>query len=167
MALGVSSRPTPVTAGVAGLEGERVQTVRVDQSDIVSLRAITDPEPVTDFDTGEVVVNKTGERTWRTGVAVRQDGQRRPSVIEIKTRSVTPPQIAEGDPVTVTGLVATFWEQNGRAGLAFRAESINRADGSASVAPTGPGASSMPTTPSATPAPGAASRGAGKAGGSA
>jgi hypothetical protein len=142
-----------------------MQTVKVDQSDIVSLRAITDPEPVTDFDTGEVVVNaKTGERTWRTGVAVRQTGQRRPSVIEVKTRSITPPQVSEGDAVTVVGLVATFWEQNGRAGLAFRAESISKADGNTTNPAAGaPGSSSSSGSPTTASAP----RTAVKAGGTA
>ncbi|WP_194906138.1 hypothetical protein [Catenulispora rubra] len=147
-----------------------MQNVKVDQSDIESLRAITDPEPVTDFDTGEVVVNpKTGERTWRTGIAVRQAGQRRPSVIEVKTRSTTRPPVSDGDVVKVVGLVATFWEQNGRAGLAFRAESIAKADettnttdpatGSASTA----GAASSSAASTGTGAPRTAAKGGGLA----
>lgn len=148
-----------------------MQNVKVDQSDIVSLRAITDPEPVTDFDTGEVVVNpKTGERTWRTGIAVRQAGQRRPSVIEVKTRSVSQPQVSEGDVVSVAGLVATFWEQNGRAGLAFRAESITRVAGTsatASSAVSSTGAASSSPSPASAPTASGSPRSASKGGGAA
>lgn len=145
-----------------------MQNVKVDQSDIVSLRAVTDPEPVTDFDTGEIVVNvKTGERTWRTGIAVRQVGQRRPSIIEVKTRSASQPEVSEGDVVSLVGLVATFWEQNGRAGLAFRADTIARAEetntaASAAVSSTGASSSSSPA-----PAASGTQRSASKGGGAA
>lgn len=142
-----------------------MQSVKVDQSDIVSLRAITDPEPVTDFDTGEVVVNtKTGERTWRTGVAVRQEGQRRPSVIEVKTRSTSQPQVSEGDVVSLIGLVATYWEQNGRSGLSFRAETITRA-GETNTATAAVASSTGANSSSQAPAVSGTPRSAGKIGG--
>jgi hypothetical protein len=38
------------------------------------------------------------------------------------------PKVAVGQDVRVEGLVATYWEQNGRSGVAFRAASITPAD---------------------------------------
>ena len=105
-----------------------MQNVRVDTRDWIRPRLIADPEPVVDFDTGEIKSHPTtGERDYRLSVAARREGQRRASVVEVKVRGMEAPDVSEGDVVELTGLVVTFWEQNSRAGLAFRADSVTRA----------------------------------------
>ncbi|MEY9926972.1 hypothetical protein ABH926_001597 [Catenulispora sp. GP43] len=135
----------------------KVQNVRVDTGDWIRPRLIADPEPVTDFDTGEIKINpKTGERDYVLSVAVRREGQRRGSAVEVKVRGMSAPDVSEGDVVSLNGLIVTYWEQNGRSGLAFRADSVTRAtvpgSGSAGpaapsrTAPSGTGAQPAPTT---------------------
>ncbi|MEY9857630.1 hypothetical protein ABH935_003238 [Catenulispora sp. GAS73] len=136
-----------------------VQNVRVDVGDWIRPRLIADPEPVVDFDTGEIKINpKTGERDYRLSVAVRQEGQRRASAIEIKVRGTHAPDVSEGDVIALHGLMVTHWEQNGRSGLAFRAESVTRVTGDStgnaapSSAPrTASSASGTQPAPAATP----------------
>jgi hypothetical protein len=37
----------------------------------------------------------------------------------------TPPEVVPGQPVQVDGLVAFPWQQDGRAGVAYRADAVN------------------------------------------
>ncbi len=82
----------------------------------VSVEAKTDPE------TGEVKTDREGLPVWTVGVAVRPEG-RRTALIEV---SVTgePKGVLVGQVVSLVGLEAFWWEMNGRAGLAYRAESV-------------------------------------------
>lgn len=125
-----------------------MQNVRVDVGDWIRPRLIADPEPVVDFDTGEIKINpKTGERDYLLAVAVRREGQRRASAIEVKVRGMSAPDVSEGDVIALDGLIVTYWEQNGRSGLAFRAESASRVTGAAArTASGGTGAQSVPAT---------------------
>ncbi|MBS2554433.1 hypothetical protein KGQ19_47025 [Catenulispora sp. NL8] len=131
-----------------------MQNVRVDVGDWIRPRLIADPEPVVDFDTGEIKINpKTGERDYLLSVAVRREGQRRASAIEVKVRGLSAPEVSEGDVIALDGLIVTYWEQNGRSGLAFRAESATRATsavaGNAAPATAARSASTPPATPPA------------------
>lgn len=131
----------------------QVQNVRVDTRDWIRPRLIADPEPVVDFDTGEIKINPaTGERDYRLSVAARREGQRRASVVEVKVRGMEPPNVSEGDVVELTGLVVTFWEQNSRAGLSFRADAVTRAPVPSSAGPAAP-ARSAPSASGAQTAP--------------
>jgi len=132
-----------------------VQNVRVDTRDWIRPRLIADPEPVVDFDTGQIKINpKTGERDYVLSVAVRREGQRRASAIEVKVRAMEAPDVSESDVVAFDGLIVTYWEQNGRSGLAFRADAVTRATvaGSGSAGPAAP-ARSAPSATGAQPAP--------------
>lgn len=143
-----------------------MQNVRVDVGDWIRPRLIADPEPVVDFDTGEIKINpKTGERDYSLSVAVRREGQRRASAIEVKVRGMSAPDVSEGDVIAFEGLIVTYWEQNGRSGLSFRAESVTRATGgkAGNTAPSpatgsGPGATGAQSAASgASPAGGSRS----------
>ncbi|WP_194927729.1 hypothetical protein [Catenulispora pinisilvae] len=129
-----------------------MQNVRVDIGDWIRPRLIADPEPVVDFDTGEIKINpKTGERDYLLSVAVRREGQRRASAIEVKVRGMSAPDVSEGDVITLDGLIVTYWEQNGRSGLAFRAESASRATGPGAGNAAPATAARTASTPSTTP----------------
>ncbi|SDT11939.1 hypothetical protein SAMN05216371_1331 [Streptomyces sp. TLI_053] len=82
----------------------------------VSVEAKTDPE------TGVIKTDRDGKAVWAVGVAVRPEG-RKTALIEV---SVTgePSGIEVGQVVSLVGLEAFWWEMNGRAGLAYRAESV-------------------------------------------
>ncbi|GAA1937019.1 hypothetical protein [Kitasatospora viridis] len=85
-------------------------------------------EPKTDRDTGAQRANRSGEPLWTVSVAVRPAGART-SMIEV-TIPGAEPQVEIGQILVFTGLEASLWEIEGRAGLAYRAESV-------AVAPAG------------------------------
>lgn len=138
-----------------GIGSVTVQNVRVDTGDWIRPRLIADPEPVVDFDTGQIKINpKTGERDYVLSVAVRREGQRRSSAIEVKVRGMQAPDVSEGEVVAFEGLIVTYWEQNGRSGLAFRADAVTRAmvPGAGSAGPAAP-SRTAPSGTGAQPAP--------------
>lgn len=137
-----------------------MQSIPVDMSRLGTLRCVVEPEPKTDFESGEVKKNRDGLVTWLVGLSVRQLDSRRTSTIEVAV-SGEPVGLVEGDPVTVTGLTAFVWEQNGRRGTSFRADSIVPMDTSAPAA----GSGSRPSGPVGSAVTGAKS--AGKSGGDA
>jgi hypothetical protein len=77
------------------------------------------PEPKTDFETGEIKTDRDGKRLWVVGVSLREPGSRRAVAIDVTT-SEEPRGVVEGAPVRLVGLVASQWEQNGRAGIAAK-----------------------------------------------
>jgi hypothetical protein len=100
-----------------------MQSIPVDVSRLGTLRCVVAPEAKTNFETGEIRVSRDGVAQWTVGVSVRQLDSRRTSIIEI-TVPGEPVGVEEGAPVVVAGLVAFVWEQGGRHGTSFRADSI-------------------------------------------
>ncbi|MFJ8738011.1 hypothetical protein ACIRL2_01435 [Embleya sp. NPDC127516] len=104
-----------------------MQSIPVDTNRLGALLCVVAPEPkLVSRETGELKTDRDGVTVWTVGVSVRQQGTRRASVIEIAV-SGEPSGISEGVRVTVAGLVAFTWEQNGRHGTSFRADSITLA----------------------------------------
>lgn len=82
-------------------------------------------EARTDFETGQPKVDKTtGLVLWQVQLmALDSDGA------EVLTVTVPgEPKVTVGQKVTVVNLVATPWNQNGRAGVAYKADAITFGD---------------------------------------
>lgn len=81
------------------------------------------PEPKTDFETGEIKTDRDGRKLWVVGVSLREPGTRRAVAIDVTTPE-EPRGVAEGVAVRLVGLVASQWEQGGRAGIAWKADLV-------------------------------------------
>ena len=95
------------------------------------------PEQRTSFDTGQVRIDKaTGLVLWLVQLmALDASGG---EVLSVTVAGE--PKATVGQPVTVAGLVALPWSQEGRSGVAYRAETIT-SGGETNLAaskPTGP-----------------------------
>jgi len=97
------------------------------------------PEPKTDFETGEVKTDRDGKRLWVVGVSLREPGSRRAVAVDVTTAE-EPRGVTEGSPVRLVGLVASQWEQNGRAGIAWKADLVLPPEGGTVTAPPARGA---------------------------
>lgn len=86
------------------------------------------PEPRTDFGSGQARIDKiSGLPLYLVQLmALDADGG---DVIAVTV--IGDPKVGVGQHVSVTGLVATPWSQDGRSGVAFRADAITAADGAA------------------------------------
>ena len=92
------------------------------------------PEQRTNFDTGAPRIDKaTGQTLWLVQlIALDATGG---EVLAVTV--VGEPKVTVGQPVSVSGLVALPWSQDGRSGVAYRAEAITTADVAATaVKPT-------------------------------
>lgn len=92
------------------------------------------PEQRTNFDTGAPRIDKTtGQVLWQVQlIALDATGG---EVVAVTVAGE--PKVAVGQPVAVAGLVALPWSQDGRSGIAYRAETITAADTGAATAKTG------------------------------
>lgn len=92
----------------------------------VSFMCTRAPEPRTDFGTGQPRIDKaTGAVLHQLQLmALDADGG------DMLTVTVAgEPKVTVGQQVSVTNLIATPWSQEGRSGVAFRADSITSVDG--------------------------------------
>lgn len=87
----------------------------------VSFTCTRAPEQRLNFDTGQPRVDKaTGRPLWLVQVmALDESGG---DVISVTVAGE--PKVSAGRAVTITGLVALPWSQDGRSGIAYRAEAI-------------------------------------------
>jgi hypothetical protein len=87
----------------------------------VSFTCTRVPEQRVSFDTGQPRVDKaTGLPLWLVQVmALDESGG---DVISVTVAGE--PKVSAGGAVTVTGLVALPWSQDGRSGIAYRADAI-------------------------------------------
>lgn len=92
------------------------------------------PEQRTNFDTGAPRIDKaTGQALWLVQlIALDTTGG---EVLAVTV--VGEPKVTVGQPVAVSGLVALPWSQDGRSGIAYRAETITAADAGAATAKAG------------------------------
>lgn len=133
-----------------------LQRIPVDLSGCLVICSELPAPRVRDRETGEVRKDRDGRTLFSVGVCVIQE---RDSDVVSVTVAGEPAGLVRGAPVVVRNLVASPWEQRDdrsgqlRHGVAFRAESIVPADGSA---PTGPAGA-----PSGGGRPAAAARAAG------
>ena len=79
------------------------------------------PEQRTNFDTGAPRIDKaTGQALWLVQlIALDATGG---EVLAVTV--VGEPKVTVGQPVAVSGLVALPWSQDGRSGIAYRAETM-------------------------------------------
>jgi hypothetical protein len=91
----------------------------------VSFMCTKTPEPRTDFGSGQPKIDKaTGAVLFQVQLmALDADGG---DVLSVTVAGE--PKVSVGQPAVVTNLVATPWSQEGRSGVAFRAEAITSAD---------------------------------------
>ena len=117
----------------------------------VSFICTREPEQRIAFDTGQPKIDReTGQPLWQVQfMALDTTGA---DVIAVTVPG--DPNITVGQPVRVEGLVASPWAQEGRSGIAFRADSLR-----ASGAPLG-GVITPPNTTPPTGAPGGAGKSA-------
>ena len=79
------------------------------------------PEPRTDQSGRQRTEKGTGAPQWQLQlVAMDETGA---EVIRV-TVAGNPPEVVPGQPVQVEGLVAFPWQQDGRSGVAYRADAI-------------------------------------------
>lgn len=92
------------------------------------------PEQRTNFDTGAPRIDKaTGQALWQVQlIALDATGG---EVLAVTV--VGEPKVIVGQPVAVAGLVALPWSQDGRSGIAYRAEAITGTDPAAAAVKTG------------------------------
>jgi hypothetical protein len=92
------------------------------------------PEQRMNFDTGQPRIDKaTGRPLWQVQVmALDESGG---DVIAVTVAGE--PTVSPGRPVTITGLVALPWSQDGRSGIAYRADAITQTTDTAPTKPAG------------------------------
>jgi hypothetical protein len=91
----------------------------------------TGPEPVIDFETKRQRADENGEPMYSVQLVLLGDGNA--DLLTVKVAGE--PRIAQGQPVRVTGLVASPWAMGDRSGVSFRAEKVEPATTSAANPP--------------------------------
>jgi len=98
----------------------------VDTSAMTFLIGNAAAEPIRERGTGRQKTDPdSGEPLYAVQLVVLTEG--RADVITVKVPSTRPPELAQGVPVRVAGLVAVPWTMEGRSGVAFRAAKIEPA----------------------------------------
>lgn len=86
----------------------------------------TGPEPVIDFETKRPRADENGEPMYSVQLVLLGDG----SADLLTVKVAGEPRVAQGQPVKVSGLVASPWAMGDRSGVSFRAEKVDAANGS-------------------------------------
>ena len=97
--------------------------IPVDAERFGNVYCLIAPVPKTDIETGKIKMNPDGDPLWVVGVALREPGSRTAMSVDV-TVAEEPQGIVEGSSVRLVGLVASQWEQNGRAGMVWRADRV-------------------------------------------
>ena len=98
-----------------------MRTLPIDTTAITFLAA-GPPRPVQDFDTKQPKADANGEPLYAVQLVAMQ-----PAGADVITVKVSgQPTVTVGAPVRVVGLVGLPWQNNGRAGVAFRAARIEQ-----------------------------------------
>ena len=101
--------------------------LRVDTSEVQRFIVSRAPAPKTNRETGvQRADTQTGELLYTVQVMALDDTGG--DVLGVTVPGE--PRVTVGQDVRVEGLVATYWEQNGRSGVAFRAASIVQVEAS-------------------------------------
>ena len=94
----------------------------VDTSSIAFLCAL-EPQPVLAFDTKQPRADENGEPLYVVQLIALAEGEA--EILAVKVAGM-PSGIRQGHPVKVHGLVAQPWTMNDRAGVSFRAATVER-----------------------------------------
>jgi hypothetical protein len=95
----------------------------VDTSAIAFLCALA-PEPLVDFETRRPKADENGEPLYVIQLLAMGDGSA--DLLAVTVSGVPSQAIRQGVPVKVSGLVAQPWTMNDRAGVSFRAATVER-----------------------------------------
>ena len=106
--------------------------IPVDLTRLTGVMCVSAPERKMTLE-GELRKDREGNQLWVTGVALRRNGTRKASVIDVQT-AAEPVDVREGTLVALTELDVSVWEIEGRHGLSWRAASIYPAAATASTA---------------------------------
>ena len=116
-------------------------SIPIDITRLAGLMCVSAPELKTTME-GEIRKDRDGNQLWVTGLAVRRDGTRKASVVDVQT-AAEPVGVGEGTLVALTELEVSLWEIEGRHGLSWRAASIypskSRTTGSSPASAAGRG----------------------------
>jgi hypothetical protein len=96
--------------------------IPVDLTRLTGLMCVSAPEHKTTME-GDPRKDREGNQLWVTGLAIRRNGTRKASVIDVQT-AAEPVGVVEGTLVALTELDVSLWEIEGRHGLSWRAASI-------------------------------------------
>jgi hypothetical protein len=102
--------------------------IPVDVTRLTGLMCVSAPERKMTLE-GELRKDREGNQLWVTGLALRRNGTRKASVIDVQT-AAEPAGVREGTLVAITELDVSQWEIEGRHGLSWRAASIYPASAS-------------------------------------
>jgi hypothetical protein len=102
-------------------EKESVQ-FRIDTTDLTFIVS-TPPRPVTRFGSEEIRTDKEGKQIHAVELIVLSDD----GGDKIRVKVAGRPELRPRSEVKVTGLSAMPWEQNGKSGVSFTAQSIESA----------------------------------------
>lgn len=101
-----------------------MRNIPVDISSL-SFTVAGEPEPkIIDRATGEIKKDAEGRELYMIPLLPQPNDDRRNPIIWVTFPSEDFPRISQGIKVRPVGLVAFFWQMNGRSGLGFRAEAI-------------------------------------------
>lgn len=75
--------------------------------------------------TGEIAMTREGVPRWVVDVYLTEKATDRSDLIKVTVAAHDEPTIVTGQPVRLSGLRATFWEQGTRSGLAWAADSVD------------------------------------------
>jgi hypothetical protein len=105
-----------------------LRSVPVDANRWRGLLCVSAPEPRMEYGTTDAKIDRvTGEPQYVVGVLVKEPGDRKAYIIDVSVPGM-PSGIVEGQPVVMHNLRATPWNQdNGNAGISFRADAITAA----------------------------------------
>jgi hypothetical protein len=99
--------------------------LRLDTSEVARFIVSRTPAPKTNRETGQQRADtQTGELLFTVQVMALDDTGGDVLAVTVPGE----PKVSVGQDVRIEGLVATYWEQNGRSGVAFRAASIAPVD---------------------------------------
>ncbi|MFF5296707.1 hypothetical protein [Paractinoplanes globisporus] len=114
--------------------------IPVDLTRLTGVMCVSAPERKTTLE-GELRKDREGNQLWVTGVALRRNGTRKASVIDVQT-AAEPVDVREGTLVALTELDVSVWEIEGRHGLSWRAASIYPAGSASGFGPASASGSS-------------------------
>jgi hypothetical protein len=128
------ARPTTPLGCSLEKTGHTIMKLRIETTGVTFL-CTRIPEQRTNFDAGAPRIDKaTGQALWLVQlIALDATGG---EVLAVTV--VGEPKVTVGQPVAVSGLVALPWSQDGRSGIAYRAETIAAGDSGAATAKAGP-----------------------------
>ena len=90
---------------------------------LADVKAVLDVVPVVDNRTGEHMTNRDDVPRWRLELLVTDDRNQK-QVVTVGFTAIKPPEVIPGVMPNFDGLIARYWDFNGRSGMSLSAERI-------------------------------------------